>query len=67
MVVASLRRRLHTEHHAGGSPRGGPLASPELCRLLVADKGWAIDRYETWLLDTLTVQLLVEAPTPEVP
>ncbi len=41
------------------------LASPELYRLLVADKGWGIDRYEHWLLDTLVAQLLAEAATPQ--
>ncbi len=43
------------------------LASPELYRLLVTDKGWAIDRYERWLLDTLTAQLLTDSPASEVP
>lgn len=43
------------------------VASPELYRLLVADKGWAIDRYEQWLLGTLVAQLLAEAATPQPP
>lgn len=34
------------------------LASPELYRLLVIDRQWPIDRYERWLTDTLTQQLL---------
>lgn len=38
-------------------------ASPELYRLLVADKGWRVDRYERWLLDTLTAQLLPAGPS----
>lgn len=38
------------------------LASPELYRLLVADKGWTIRRYERWLLETLMAQLLDDAP-----
>jgi AcrR family transcriptional regulator len=37
------------------------LMSPEVYRLLVADRGWAPERYEHWLTDTLTSQLL---PTP---
>ena len=39
------------------------LASPELYRLLVADKGWPVGRYERWLLSTLVAQLLAEPPT----
>lgn len=38
------------------------LASPELYRLLVIDRGWARDRYARWLTDSLVAQLL--APTP---
>ena len=34
------------------------LASPELFRLLVLDRGWAIERYERWLTDALAEQLL---------
>lgn len=34
------------------------LASPELYRLLVVDRGWASDRYERWLEQTLRDQLL---------
>jgi AcrR family transcriptional regulator len=33
------------------------LASPELYRLLVVDRGWSQERYETWLTSTLTTQL----------
>lgn len=33
------------------------LASPELYRLLVVDRGWPHDRYEQWLVSTLTTQL----------
>ena len=36
------------------------LASPELYRLLVVDRGWAHDRYETWLADSLTAQLIAD-------
>ena len=34
------------------------LLSPELYRLLVVDRGWKPDRYERWLVTTLTEQLL---------
>ncbi len=34
------------------------LASPELYRLLVIDRGWSAQRYERWLADTLAGQLL---------
>ncbi len=34
------------------------IASPELYRLLVIDRAWSADRYERWLADTLTQQLL---------
>ena len=34
------------------------LLSPELYRLLVADRGWTIERFERWLCDLLTAQLL---------
>ena len=37
------------------------LASPELYRLLVVDRQWSTDRYERWLADTLTDQLLPES------
>jgi AcrR family transcriptional regulator len=35
------------------------LASPELYRLLVTDRQWTGDRYQRWLAETLTAQLLV--------
>jgi AcrR family transcriptional regulator len=38
------------------------LASPEVYRLLVVDRNWPPDRYETWLTETLVDQLLA-APT----
>ena len=38
------------------------LVSPEMYRLLVVDRGWAPKKYERWLTDTLTDQLL-GAPT----
>lgn len=38
------------------------LMSPELYRLLTADRGWAPDRYATWLTETLTRQLLRPRP-----
>ena len=34
------------------------LASPEVYRLLVLDRGWSLDRYEAWLADCLVSQLL---------
>jgi TetR/AcrR family transcriptional regulator, regulator of autoinduction and epiphytic fitness len=37
------------------------LMSPEMYRLLVVDRGWPPERYETWLTDTVVDQLL--APT----
>lgn len=33
------------------------LASPDLYRLLVAERGWSPDRFEHWLTDTLLAQL----------
>jgi AcrR family transcriptional regulator len=40
------------------------LMSPEVYRLLVADRGWAPRRYEHWLAETLTSQLLPPVSTP---
>jgi AcrR family transcriptional regulator len=34
------------------------LVSPEMYRLLVVDRGWSPAKYEKWLTDTLTGQLL---------
>lgn len=34
------------------------LASPEMYRLLVAERGWSPDRFEQWLADTLITQLI---------
>ncbi len=34
------------------------LMSPEVYRLLVVDRGWPPERYETWLIETLADQLL---------
>lgn len=34
------------------------LVSPEMYRLLVVDRGWQPTKYETWLTETLTDQLL---------
>jgi glutamate/tyrosine decarboxylase-like PLP-dependent enzyme len=34
------------------------LMSPEVYLLLVGDRGWSPDRYEQWLTDVLTGQLL---------
>jgi hypothetical protein len=35
------------------------LVSPEVYGLLVVDRGWPPERYETWLTETLVDQLLV--------
>jgi len=37
------------------------LMSPELYQLLVVDRGWRPDRYEQWLRETLSLQLLARA------
>jgi len=34
------------------------LASPDMYRLLVAERGWSPDRFERWLADTLITQLI---------
>jgi AcrR family transcriptional regulator len=34
------------------------LVLPEIYRTLVLERGWTVDRYETWLADTLIRQLL---------
>ncbi|MDQ3756336.1 MAG: TetR/AcrR family transcriptional regulator [Actinomycetota bacterium] len=41
------------------------LMSPELYRLLVFDRGWRTDRYEGWLADLLSDQLLGHDERPE--
>jgi AcrR family transcriptional regulator len=38
------------------------LLSPELYRLLVLDRGWRTERYQTWLATTLIDQLLPASP-----
>ena len=38
------------------------LMSPEVYLLLTTDRGWSPDRYQTWLADTLTQQLVDSAP-----
>ena len=40
------------------------LASPEVYRLFVTDRGWSPDRYRRWLTTTLTGQLLPEGKDP---
>ncbi len=40
------------------------LASPEVYRLLVIDRGWKAERYQRWLTDALVHQLLAPAPPP---
>ena len=37
------------------------LNSPELFQLLVRRSGWSLDRYESWLAETLQAQLLTPA------
>lgn len=39
------------------------VASPEVYRLLVIDRGWSPDRYEKWLAETLISQLLPKEET----
>jgi hypothetical protein len=39
------------------------LASPELHHILTTERGWSRDRYEAWLHDALTAQLLPGDPT----
>jgi AcrR family transcriptional regulator len=41
------------------------LTGREMYRMLVADRGWASERYETWLAETLISSLLVPGPDPE--
>jgi AcrR family transcriptional regulator len=41
------------------------LVSPELYRLLVVDRNWSHDRYQKWLIATLTAQLTSPTPTPD--
>ncbi|MGE5286161.1 MAG: TetR/AcrR family transcriptional regulator [Micromonosporaceae bacterium] len=43
---------------AEGLDRYLALVLPEVYRTLVLERGWSIDRYETWLADTLLQQLL---------
>lgn len=38
------------------------LASPELYRLLVSERGWPPEKYQRWLAGTLADQLLAEHP-----
>jgi DNA-binding transcriptional regulator YbjK len=38
------------------------LAAPQMYRLLVARRGWPTERWEKWLADALTVQLLAARP-----
>jgi hypothetical protein len=38
------------------------LLSPELYRLLVADRGWKAERYAVWLTGVLVDQLLAPPP-----
>jgi AcrR family transcriptional regulator len=53
--AGALRSRLR-ERDAGDIIHA--LVSPEVYRLLVDDRGWPPERYETWLTDTLVDQLL---------
>jgi AcrR family transcriptional regulator len=41
------------------------LVSPELYRLLVVDRAWPLDRYEKWLVSTLSAQLTAASSPPE--
>lgn len=40
------------------------LMSPEIYRLLVIDRGWKPDRYQRWLIEALTHQLLASPGPP---
>lgn len=40
------------------------LMSPEIYRLLVIDRGWKPDRYQRWLIEALTHQLLASTGPP---
>ncbi len=40
------------------------LASPQLYRLLTVDREWSRERWEMWLIDGLTTQLLGRRPFP---
>lgn len=55
----ALRRTLH-ERDAGDIIPA--LVSPEVPWLLVIDRDWPPDRYETWLTETLADQLLAALP-----
>jgi AcrR family transcriptional regulator len=55
----ALRRALR-ERDAGDVIHA--LVSPEVYKLLVVDRGWSPQRYETWLTDTLVHQLLAAPP-----
>lgn len=69
-IMANRERafRRHVESIAGylspgvtvaeGLDRYLALVLPEVYRTLVLERGWSIDRYETWLADTLLQQLL---------
>lgn len=69
-IMANRERafRRHVESIAGhlgpdvtvdeGVDRYLALVLPEVYRTLVLERGWSIDRYETWLADTLLQQLL---------
>jgi hypothetical protein len=41
------------------------LLSPELYRLLVVDRGWSAKRYQRWLSETLSAQLLPADPSSD--
>jgi AcrR family transcriptional regulator len=53
--AGALRPEL-SEHEAADIVHA--LMSPEVYRLLVADRGWSPERYERWLAQTLVGQLL---------
>jgi AcrR family transcriptional regulator len=53
-------RRAMSERDAGDIIHA--LVSPEVYKLLVVDRGWSPERYESWLTDMLVNQLLAEPP-----
>ncbi|QYG95394.1 helix-turn-helix transcriptional regulator [Iamia sp. SCSIO 61187] len=61
VIVRALGRRgaLRPDRRAGeAADLVHALLSPEMYRLLVIDRGWAPERYERWLRETLADQLL---------
>ena len=61
LVARALTRRRALRRALGERDAGDiihALASPEVYKLLIIDRGWSPERYELWLTDTLVNQLL---------